>query len=130
MELTYKDYPVMVMHVQHPFNLSQRIGTVVAMQSGTYIHMGFSQCHPNDQFTKKEGRDIACEAAWLGLEKVEVPFISYAPDGSKRRLYLVNETINILLERALNRWSFCHLSRLNYIESNKHGNTELSTPVT
>ena len=71
MNLTYKGRPVMFMHVRHPFKTSQRIGTVVAMKSGGYIHMGFSQCRPNDQFTKKEGRGIACEAAWLGLKKLK-----------------------------------------------------------
>lgn len=103
--LYYKNYPVMYRHIRHPFNPSRLIGTICCLYSNDTVHIGFSQCHPNDQFSKAIGREIAAEMCYRGNNKREVPFVVYRPNGSKSPTYLISKNIPILLSRAKRIWS-------------------------
>lgn len=45
----------MIQHVRHPLNRSRYVGTVAAVYNNGRVAVGFSQCHPSDQFNKKVG---------------------------------------------------------------------------
>lgn len=74
-------------YVRHPFNYSKLIGTLCIIARGDDALLGYSRCHPKDNFNKDEGRRLAYARANANQEwKDEVPIKSCNPDGSKENL--------------------------------------------
>lgn len=86
-----------IRHVRHPLNPSRYIATVAVVICGTEVKVGFSQCHPDDQFSKKDGKNRAVGRAYSLTPLVDkdgnplkpVPFIFYETDGTKYRVDVV-----------------------------------------
>jgi len=99
-----------IKHVKHPFK-EQYMGTIaVIVPADGCLRFGFAQCHPDDQFSKKAGRDKALGRARAvhfpknkdGQDLRPVPVKFFNVDGSKYKVDVIGDEITCLLEEVQN----------------------------
>ena len=93
-----------VKHIKHPLKPDRYVGTIAFVEDCGRVSFGFSQCHPTDTFSKKEGRNKALGRA-LAVNRKDIPerpvaYKLYRPDGSR---YKVNPIQDALDEFLTNR---------------------------
>lgn len=94
-----------VKHIRHPLKQDRYIGTIAIVQDGRYTGFGFSQCHPADTFSKKEGRNKALGRA-VALNRSNIPtrpvaLKLYRPDGSRYRVNPIQEALDEALQNLV-----------------------------
>lgn len=97
----------LVHYVSHPHNPNVRVGCLVALIGDDHkIHIGWSQCRPDDNFCKREGRVKATYRALYGDKGVKpVPYRFYNPDGSYVKKDTFGASLDIFRLQALQYFS-------------------------
>lgn len=94
----------MIRHVRHPFQPDKLIGTVVAVEKNGQIKLGYAQCHPKDQFSKKLGVKIATGRTGMTITNGPVPLTLYRWDGTKVKVPLVAQALHEIYQEACRKW--------------------------
>jgi hypothetical protein len=95
--------PPLIQYVMDPHDDTYRVGCLVALiLPDGKIGVGWSQCNPLDNFSKKVARQIATQRALGGATDKPTPYRFYRPDGSYEKRDVLGAQLDAFRFRALN----------------------------